>query len=124
MAVKAFTLAAVFLAVFLSGCEQCSQDYSDPQYIDTTISPYHLAWRTTNTDLERVTWLNRTTAEAGTAVVEGPVYEVIFPFGYFWVMKISMDIPLADGENSIVTTSYDRGSSCGFFDEYRITFIP
>ena len=124
MAVRAFAPLAVFLVVILSGCEQCNQDYSDPQYIDTTTNLYHLAWRTTNTDLERVTWLNRTTAEAGSALVEGPIYEAIFPLGYFWLMKVSMDIPLADGENNIVTTSYDRGFSCGFFDEYRITFIP
>jgi len=116
-------LVYVVFALMASGCEQCTQDPFPPTYIDSTTSPYHLAWSTTNTDLERVTWLNKTTTEAGDGVVDGPYWEWIF-FGYAWVMHVSMDIPLAAGENIIVVFEYDRGSSCGFHDDYVITYYP
>ena len=125
MVPKAFPWVVVCLALLVTGCGQtCSQDPWPPSYIDTSSNPYHLAWRTTNTDLGRVTWLNRTTLEAGEAAIEGPFYELIWPFGYYWVMRVSMDIPLATGANDIVVTQYDRGWSCGFYDEYVITYIP
>jgi len=120
---KFVTLVFILLASMVSGCEQCSQDPYPPSYVDATTSPYHLAWSTTNTDLERVTWLNQTTSEAGDGVVDGPYWEWIF-FGYAWVMHVSMDIPLVPGANTVVVYTYDRGSSCGFHDDYVITYYP
>jgi hypothetical protein len=125
MDLRVLRCAIVLLVLLVSGCgDYCSQDDWPPTYIDTTVSPYHLAYRTTNTDLERVTWLNRTTSEAGDASVEGPYYELIWPLGYFWVMRVSMDIPLVAGANDIRVMEYDRGSSCGFYDDYVITYFP
>ena len=117
-------LLLVSTAFALTACEQCSQDYSPPIYIDTASNPYPYFQRTTNTDLERVTWLNRTTLDAGDGLVEGPFWELIWPLGYFWVMHISMDIPVAPGENDVLVTEFDKGSSCGFWTEYVITYIP
>lgn len=125
MVSKAMPWIVVLLALMVAGCgQQCTQDYSPPVYIDSTTSPYHLAWSTTNTDLGRVIWLNRTTSETGEAIIDGPVWELIWPFGYFQVMKVSMDIPLAPGANDILVTQYDRGWNCGFYDETVITYFP
>jgi hypothetical protein len=114
----------VATALAITACEQCSQDYSPPTHIDTTSNPYPYFSRTTNTDLERVTWLNRTTLDAGDGLVEGPFLELIWPLGYFWVMHISMDITLTPGENDVLVTEFDKDSSCGFWDEYVITYTP
>lgn len=113
----------VCFAVLLGGCGQsCSQDPPTPSYIDTTSNPYYLSWYTTNTDLGRVTWHNHTTSEVGEAMISGPTVEYFWPFGYYEAMHVEMYIPLASGSNNITVTSYDKGWSCGFYDEYVITY--
>lgn len=115
----------VGLALLLGGCGQsCSQDEPIPRVIDTTKNPYYLSWYTSDLELGRVVWDNRTTGEVGEAMISGPTLENFWPFGYYQALHVEMYIPLASGTNDIVVTRYEQGWSCGFYEEYLITYFP
>lgn len=114
----------LLVAVAISGCERCTQESYPPTAIDTSDNPYHFAWLTTNLNLSQVTWLNRTTGEFGSATITGPEEHCIWPLGCFDALSVEMDVNLVPGENSIQIAEYQSGSSCAFYDEYLITYIP
>jgi len=105
----------------LTGCgagESCEQDYTAPREIATGDATYQLSYLSSDLAMHPVRWENRTTGGAGMAAMVIEDRCVPF-FGCNTWRVISMDIPLAAGDNTVYVFEKDGG--CEWRSDYVIT---
>ena len=115
-------LLLVLLAPLLQACsESCSQDPPIPILLTVHYSPYAFVGHTSAYDINGFSWQNLTTGQSGVGTISGPIYKCFFPLCGYW-MQYSADIELQYGENLLRVTKYYADTSCGFYDDYIITY--
>ena len=105
----------------LTGCgadESCEQDYPPPIQITTSQNTYTIDYNSTDLAISEVRWENPTTGGSGVATID--VYKGCFPiFGCGTGLAITMDIPLAAGENTVYV--FERSGGCEWRSDYVIS---
>lgn len=109
----------------LTGCgsgESCEQDYISSDQVTTSQNPYRISYLSSNLNIGGIRWENVTTGISGTAsitLVNECVGGFLLPrFCGDW-SRVTMDIPLALGLNTVHT--YERDGDCEWRSDYLIT---